>query len=324
MNTEIFFDCGAPSLYNRLSKQKKNKVMGTHMKHRRRDKFDYTQTEEYLAYRDRYAEFIRENMHILSAYPNLDVINNAELTYENQKYLESKGIHPCPVWHLGEDVRWLRKYLEEGYPYICLGGMVPNHVRSLRPVLDRLWINELTDKDGMPLVKVHGFALTSFHLMYRYPWYSVDSKSWIDYAKFGRILVPKPTKEGKNWLQPFKVAVTKRSLDKTTLRTGHHFKGKTPREQRYIQDHIKALGLAWGESSFKKVKKGYKPKQGKELWYIEDEVIEIIEVNGVTNCRIHRLDCNIYAFRMIEKTVPPWPWSIKETVREDKVKGLFA
>lgn len=320
---EIFLDCGAPSLYNLLSKKKKNKVMGANIKQRKFDDFSYVQDPQYLQYRKEYAQFVKEHEQYLSAYPNLDVINNAELTYKNQKWLEKRGLKPNPVWHFGSDVKWLRRYLDEGYKYICIGGMVPNPTRVLMPALDRIWMNELTDSNGMPKVKVHGFAMTSFVLMYRYPWFSVDSKSWIDYSRFGRVLVPMPIKGKINWFQPTKIAVTPRSYNIQTAQQGNHIKAMPKSHQKYIMDYLKDIGIPFGKSSFKKVPKGYTLQQKKELWFRKDEEIEIIEEQGVCNSNVSRMDANIYVFRQIEKNTPAWPWSLFDKVNPAKQKGLF-
>jgi hypothetical protein len=49
----------------------------------------------------------------------------------------------------------------------------------------------ITDDEGYPIVKVHGFGVTSTPLMARYPWYSVDSISWKLISGMGGILIPR-------------------------------------------------------------------------------------------------------------------------------------
>ena len=55
--------------------------------------------------------------------------------------------------------------------------------------LDSLW-ERLVDSDGRPITRVHGFGLTSLPLMMRYPFYSVDSSTWVQWASRGLVLEP--------------------------------------------------------------------------------------------------------------------------------------
>lgn len=187
----VFVDCGAPSLYNRLSRKTGTdaNVMGTHFKHRKYDTFSYVDLPEYIEYRDKYVQFLKEHKKSINIFSNLDVINNPTLTLKNQKIIESKDVFPIPVFHLGSDVSYLREYVKN-YEYIAIGGLVPNPTSVLIPALDRLWREELIDEKGFPKVKVHGFACTSFPLMYRYPWYSVDSATCLKLGMYGKIYLP--------------------------------------------------------------------------------------------------------------------------------------
>ncbi|MCK4499609.1 hypothetical protein KAU11_03880, partial [Candidatus Babeliales bacterium] len=137
----LFVDCGAPSLFNKLMRQnqegKRNTLMGLHIKDRTEANQDFSaiKTAEYKKYRREYIKFIKENQHKIDFYPNLDVINNPQATYDNQKYLEKHGIKPAPVFHLGCDVSWLQRYIDEGYDYIALGGITPETPPNVAPPL---------------------------------------------------------------------------------------------------------------------------------------------------------------------------------------------
>lgn len=136
-----------------------------------------------------YAEYIEENKDIIHIASNLDVIGrgNEEGSYKNQKELESYGVQICPVHHARDSDHWLQRYLDEGYEYIFLGGMVPETTQYLREWLDHVWGKFLTNPDGSAKVKVHGFGLTVLPLMLRYPWYSVDSTSWVMTSRYGAV-----------------------------------------------------------------------------------------------------------------------------------------
>lgn len=175
---DLMTDSGAPSWYNRFSREKSMKgkktssiIMGSTFKRRKYQDFSYVNTTKYRKYRNDYIRFLKENEKNINFYTNLDVINNPELTLQNQKILESNGLHPIPVFHVGPNCnyQYLKNYLNK-YDYIALGGLIPNSTSQLKPILDPLFKEFIYDKDGFPKVKVHGFACTSPTLMMAYPW----------------------------------------------------------------------------------------------------------------------------------------------------------
>jgi len=185
----IFCDCGAPSLYNKLSRKLKGRgSTGATFKNRKFDDYSYAESDDYNSYRDAYITWLHENKDKLTTYSNLDVINNPKKTLQNQRILEDAGLQPIPVFHLGNDEKWFRKYLDN-YDHIALGGIFPNPVSVLIPMLDGLFKRNILDDDGFPRVKIHGFGCTSMPLLVRYPWYSVDSASARKLAIYGKIVV---------------------------------------------------------------------------------------------------------------------------------------
>nr|AYD82544.1 queuosine tRNA-ribosyltransferase [Achromobacter phage vB_Ade_ART] len=119
----------------------------------------------------------------------LDGIGDPLKTWQNQQAMEALGVCPLPCFHYGEDERYLEWYIQH-YEYITIGGMVPISTPQLFHWLDRIWAKYLTDGSGRPRLKVHGFGLTSVPLMQRYPWYSVDSSSWVQLAAHGNVFIP--------------------------------------------------------------------------------------------------------------------------------------
>lgn len=136
-----------------------------------------------------YCEYIKKNIDIIDYASVLDSIGDPQGTFNNQCQMEKFGVRPLPCFHYGEDERYLEYYIKN-YEYITLGGMVPISTPQLRLWLDRLWERYLTDGSGRPRLKVHGFGLTTLTLMERYPWYSVDSSSWVQIAANGNVLLP--------------------------------------------------------------------------------------------------------------------------------------
>lgn len=136
-----------------------------------------------------YCRYIRANIDIIDVASVLDGIGDPLKTYQNQCLMEQLGTTPLPCFHWGEDERYLEHYVAN-YPYITLGGMVPHSTDENRRWLDHIWSRYLCDSDGRPKLKVHGFGMTSVPLMKRYPWYSVDSSSWVQIAFRGAIILP--------------------------------------------------------------------------------------------------------------------------------------
>jgi len=143
-----------------------------------------------------YCNYIKKNRDIIEEVDGdllasvLDGIGDPLKTWQNQQAMESLGVRPLPCFHYGEDERYLEEYIKN-YTYITIGGMVPISTPQLYLWLDRIWDKYLTDGSGRPRLKVHGFGLTTVGLMERYPWYSVDSSSWVQIARTGGVMLPR-------------------------------------------------------------------------------------------------------------------------------------
>ena len=141
-----------------------------------------------------YCRWIKENEDIIEKVDNiliasvLDGIGDPLKTWQNQQAMEKLGVRPLPCFHYGEDERYLEWYIAN-YDYITLGGMVPISTKDLKIWLDMIWEKYLTESSGRPRLRVHGFGLTTISLMERYPWYSVDSSSWVQTSRVGGMLL---------------------------------------------------------------------------------------------------------------------------------------
>lgn len=162
----------------------------------------------------------------------LDGIGDPLKTFQNQKHMEYLGAKPLPCFHAGEDERYLEYYVQN-YEYITLGGMVGSSTKQLCIWLDRMWDRYLTDGSGRPRLKVHGFGITAIPIMERYPWYSVDSSSWIQSAAFGSIITPK---HGP-------MSVSEKSPSRHDA--GQHVTTLTPIEQDYVLRMLEDNGFTY-------------------------------------------------------------------------------
>lgn len=138
-----------------------------------------------------FCRYIERNSDLWCCVSVLDAIGDYKGTYHNQRKMEAelpRDLWPLPCYHYGEPVEVLKHYIDN-YAYITIGGMVPISTAQLTIWLDEIW-PIICDPHGVPRVKVHGFGLTSLPLMLRYPWFSVDSSSWIMFGNNGMILLP--------------------------------------------------------------------------------------------------------------------------------------
>lgn len=273
-----------------------------------------------------YIDFIKKNRKLISVYANLDDITSAENTWKNQKIMEEAGLNPLPVFHYGEDEKYLIRLLKDPkYKYISLGGMVPVPNNKLVQWLDRIFSDHLTNKKGMPRRKIHGFGLTSLRLMLRYPWFSVDSTSWVVTGRMGAIYIPK-RKNGR-WIydeDSWKVNVSNRSS--SVDEKGKHIATMRDAEKKVLLEYIESKGYKLGMSEFheysqdtvladderwaeKKPKDPNKPRK-----------VEKIAEDGVSNRYQLRDEINILYFLDLEKSMPKWPWAFKKVKLQ---KGLF-
>lgn len=180
---------------------------------------------------DDYCAYIQRNADIIEVASVLDGIGDAQLTYENQLYMESKGVNVLPCFHQGEDPRYLEYYIGK-YDHITLGGMVGATTQKLIQWLDTVWEKHLTDSTGHARLKVHGFGITSPAIMTRYPWYSVDSSSWVHTASFGGIFIPELGKS---------VAISDNNPALKML--DQHYDSLDPINQKEITNYLHWLGF---------------------------------------------------------------------------------
>jgi hypothetical protein len=184
---------------------------------------------------NKYAAFVRANQDIIHQAASLDIIgrDSEAASYHNLKTLEGLVGPVLPTHHARDRDRWLVRFLDEGYDYICLGGMVSENSEYLHNWLDHVFGNYLTNPDGTARVKVHGFGLTSLPLILRYPWASVDSTSWIMTSRYGAIYLDLPRGD-------FKIDFSHRSSKRRDLNSWH-FQCLTKMQQKPVLERLEQL-----------------------------------------------------------------------------------
>lgn len=272
--------------------------------------FSLSKGSEFRGYCDKYASFMQKFAGRDITFATVDAIRNPELSWDIQHYFEEEhGLYPVPVVHGGTPLRYLHRYLEEPkkYPIIGLGGLAG----GIRPFIK--WVDEAfydicpRSNRYLPTVKVHGFAVTSWEFMVRWPWWSVDSTSWIKYAAYGWILVP-PLTNGKfdYHLPPLQINMSRKPTPR--MHRSLRNKGKSPRQQKdnhydntskLVRERVdlwlKHLGISMGAF----------------------EAEDIVE-DGVSSSFRARAIVNLHYFKNLEESMPAWPVPLNQEIVQQR------
>jgi len=201
------------------------------------------EVEDTQKYLDDYIDFILEYEDRLLVYANLDNIRNVENSWQNQKYMEERGTKPMPVYHYEEDFKWLEKCVNE-YEYVGVGGIAKGaSIESDRVLFDRIF--DYIYKRNLS-VKIHAFGMAKVRFLVRYPWYSVDSTTWLQHANYGRIMIPSYNAMKQKFeysYTPFVISVSNISLVKTGTSHSHYTLVFPPRIVERIEEYFAMIGI---------------------------------------------------------------------------------
>uniref|UniRef100_A0A6M3KMF8 Putative queuosine tRNA-ribosyltransferase n=1 Tax=viral metagenome TaxID=1070528 RepID=A0A6M3KMF8_9ZZZZ len=191
-----------------------------------------------------------------------------------------------PVFHQEENFRWLKKMMLKS-KYI---GISPANDRNTPQKIE--WLDEcmkyVCNEYGMPIVKFHGFGITSVKILRRYPFYSADSSTWVKFSRYGTILIPKTNKNQWRYdKNPIPIQVTKRASSRKED-NWKHFDSIPKEAQDVVVKYVTEKGFEMGESKF-------------------DDKKEIAIRSGVRNSHRIRDLINLQFFIDLEKNLPKWP-----------------
>lgn len=122
-----------------------------------------------------------------AAKTSVDIEKAAIISHRNHTIMRKAGLEAIPVFHQGEDWRWLDLMMAEGVSYIGISPYPRAGQDSILQWLDQVF-TRITDEAGEPLVKTHGFGATSWSMITRYPWFSIDSTTWALAAGYGTLI----------------------------------------------------------------------------------------------------------------------------------------
>jgi hypothetical protein len=145
-----------------------------------------------------YAAWLHRWGDLFPHYANLDVKGDVDAGLANQATLEAEGLTPIPVFHGGEPWEILQQFVDEGHDYIALGGIAGATMTATNPkVLG--WLEHCFETvDGK--ARLHGFGMTNWSVVERFPWRSVDSSSIGSGYRYGQVSTYDPyTRKWHKW-----------------------------------------------------------------------------------------------------------------------------
>lgn len=304
---DIFLDSGAWALCRRhvLKLGKQEAKIGKHGRELEMPEvqgqgdftyYDLTKGSPFRKYCDSYAAFVRKFQDRISLFANVDAIGSPELTWEIQRFFEEEhGLRLVPVVHFGADLKWVDKYVEHGYDIVGLGGFAKKIGRQ-----DAIaWTDQVflrlcpASNQFRPIIRVHGFAVTAWEYLVRWPFWSVDSTSWIKYSAYGWICLPRWT-EGKGFRYDLPPLVVNMSWRSPFLADRNkHFNNSILPVKDTILRWLKEAGVPMGKAD----------KEGNEI------------DPGVVTDHSYRSKANLHYYENLCKSLPAWPWPLSEKIR---------
>lgn len=138
--------------------------------------------EDYL---EKYTKFLRENKDHIFAGVELDItsiVGQDKVDEWREKYfepLEKEGVLVCYVWHLVDgEKKWeemCRKYDYVGFSTEVVEQMSHAQITKMFNIAKKY------------NARVHGFAITSLEYMTKFPFYTIDSTTWLVGTQFGEV-----------------------------------------------------------------------------------------------------------------------------------------
>lgn len=162
-----------------------------------------------------------------------DLEEAPELSWKNYLYMRDKLKSPeklLPIFHQGEDYKWLHNILEwrgpngEKVEYMGISPANDQPVKEKIKFIEKCF--NIIKKSSNPNIKTHAFGMTSLYVLEMYPFTSADSTSWLLNGANGSIM----TKYGS-------VTVSAKSSHLPT-----HIRKMPKAAQQEIQKYVESKG----------------------------------------------------------------------------------
>lgn len=178
LGNKLMLDSGAFSFWNKYTRTKEGYY----------DEYEWTKTKDFENYFNSYIQYCKELIDSGARLVGLDVIGSGELSYQNWKRMREEGIESIPVWHFGESLKWMEKYVGEGAKVIGIGVDMRN-ASVMKDLLKSVFLEMLNifGKDVVQSIWWHGFGRLSYDMLMELPFDSVDSTLFIKPFRFARV-----------------------------------------------------------------------------------------------------------------------------------------
>ena len=135
------------------------------------------------------AQWAQRWQHRLAWVAGLDVIGEVGATRRNwHELVDEWGVPGVPTIHYGCNPAEMGYYAARGVDFVGLGGMVGKTVEQQLRWAVACFRHA---RDYHPAMRFHGWGVTH-HKLLRLPWYSVDSTSWSEPYRYGRLVLRDP------------------------------------------------------------------------------------------------------------------------------------
>jgi hypothetical protein len=197
-------------------------------------------------------------------YFTLDYKMHQPTIYAMQEQFIKDGLHPIPVYHGDSDLDWLLKQKELcGKDLIGIGRGLA--IRGHRHKGQRFYVDQVFNYGAKHGIKFHGLAMTSLSMISAYPWYSVDSSTWVQSAIFGMLIFPDREKNTN-----YNLHISERAT-KTPVAS---YNTMTSKQQAMVRETITDMGFTMRE--LRDEKDGL---EGRHIWngYMFANIFDIVD-----------------------------------------------
>lgn len=133
-----------------------------------------------------YSDYLDRHGHLFEVVASLDVIQDWRGSKRNLEYLRRRGHDAVlPVFHGGEPWGLLDEYCASA-DYIALGGIAGANISTKDPKVVR-WIDRCFDIAAKHGTRIHGFGLSAYAVLRRFPWASIDTTAWHSGIRYGQV-----------------------------------------------------------------------------------------------------------------------------------------
>lgn len=134
-----------------------------------------------------YVDFLNKYRKKLDVVVTLDWHAQCPFVYKITTGVEKVyGLKLMPVYHADQSTDWVKRYLDAGHTLLGLAFRY-----SYLSAGDRRFVyDECFSIAERYKARIHGFAMTNPDYLYEWPWWSVDSTSWILSSVYGQCFVP--------------------------------------------------------------------------------------------------------------------------------------